>query len=457
MEKELNKILDAREQRAEIRNDFAHRGLASLSLTFNIPGYPKYNDLTKSVFDQVLNELKIFLIANRVKIRETDLINTLDEAGHLFLVALSENGLQLTRIKEITETFEETFSLGRIIDVDIFDKSGRPISSGKKKKCIICGDKSAVNCMRNQTHNYEDLRTVMFSLMGDYQTKQRREFIIKKLSEISTKSLLYEVSLSPKPGLVDFHSNGSHKDMNYYTFLNSTSALAPFWGTFARAGFDFKGDISQVLPLIRQIGLKAEMSMFSATNEVNTQKGLVFLLGLSVFITAYLSKEEDVFDEDRFIETIQQICHGMVDLELHDSLSNNTHGEETFKKYGLQGAGPRYEAERGFPMVFNLLLPYLELNLNKSVLLDKEAFNGILQKALLKIMSELDDSNVLYRKGLKMAEDLKMLASKAFEGRHNYKKLSEFCLKENISPGGSADILALSLFFFFVKQELNLR
>ena len=52
--------------------------------------------------------------------------------------------------------------------------------------------------------------------------KQREEgFKIQftdRIAEFATRALLYEVSVTPKPGLVDRANAGSHQDMDFYTF-----------------------------------------------------------------------------------------------------------------------------------------------------------------------------------------------------------------------------------------------
>ena len=453
----LIKVLKAREERAGIRSKIANGEIASVSLTLNIPGYPKHNRFTEMFFKELVNDLKIALTANRIQILNKEELNIIDEAGHFYIIGLSKTNTSLRIIKEITEYFENSHMLGRIVDADVFDQNGKPISSGKKKACIICADKSAVECMREQNHEHDKLRTFIFNEVQNYLTNQRAEFIKKKLSEIAAKSLLYEVSLAPKPGLVDFNSSGAHKDMNYYTFLNSTSAISQYWSDFADAGLKFNGNLSKALPIVRQIGLRAEQAMFSATGNVNTQKGLIFLLGLSAFTTAYLFKESNVFDENLFRKTIKEICYNLIETELINITSEeNTHGEETFKKYGLQGAGVRFQAQNGFPIVFKEALPFLDKELIDQTLLNKEKTDNILTTCLLKIISTLNDSNVLYRKGLEISEELKESALLVLKNEKNYTEFCDRCQAENISPGGSADMLALALFFYFVKQELIL-
>jgi holo-ACP synthase CitX len=454
LQKSLDKILVAREQRANIRNKFIEKQLPTISLSLNIPGYPKHNELITSFFVDVLEELKIFLLANRIFAFDDRKVDIIDEAGHFYLTGLKIKSSELKTIKEQTEKFEETHSLGRIIDVDVFNDSGKPISSGKEKSCIICDNKSAVQCMREQNHSYEELRINIFDRIRTFLFTQRTKDIKRKLSEIATKSLLFEVSLSPKPGLVDFFSSGSHSDMDFYTFLSSTSAISQFWTEFAEAGLKIDENLQDALSIVRRIGLKAEKEMYKSTNGVNTQKGLIFLLGLSVFTTAYLFKKADVFDEKIFKETLKVICHNIVENELVKvDFEDKTHGQKTFNKFGKKGAGARFQTEQGFPLVFDEILPFLENNLNENILLNKKSFDEILKHTLLKIISNLDDSNVLYRKGEVVAETLKKMAFQVLNREKKFEDLYEYCLKENISPGGAADMLAVSLFFYFVKQE----
>jgi holo-ACP synthase/triphosphoribosyl-dephospho-CoA synthase len=455
--KSLENILRAREDRAKLRFEMAKNGMASLSLTLNIPGYPKHNKNLDNAFKQVLNDLRIYLQAYRIPLVENNHINRVDEAGSFFLIGLGKSSKSLEEIKQKTEEFEHHHMLDRLIDVDIFSAEGLPVSSEKVKACIICEDKTAVECMRNKTHDYKELRQFIFDKIDSYLAKNKRLFIQKKLVELSSRALLYEVSLSPKPGLVDFTSSGSHKDMNYYSFLNSSTALIPYWKEFAKSGLNYKGSLRNALPHIRQIGLRAEQSMFKATNSVNTQKGLIFLLGLSTFLTAYQSREFDQFQEEIFIKQLKKVCSNLVAEELEQNReAATTHGEITFKKFGKKGAGVRLEAQNGFPLIFNGALPYLESNLNENILSDKEQLELVLSRTLLLIITQNKDTNVLYRIGEKKAEDLKRSAQEVLDKQKTYVEFCQECIHNNISPGGSADMLGVALFFYFVKRELIL-
>ncbi len=447
----INNVLSARENRSAFRNEIAKKGYPNISLTLNIPGYPKSNEDVNTFFKTILSELKIFLIANRIDIDDEKII--IDEAGDFFLAKLISVNSDLRHIKNLTESFEKRHELGRLIDVDIFDTNNQPVSSGKQKKCLICADKTAVQCMREQNHTFEELRKVVFDRINNFNIKIRSEQISNKLSQYATKVLLYEISLTPKPGLVDFVNSGSHTDMDFQVFLNSTSALSTYWKEFAELGINYQKDLKYALPEIREIGLRAENEMFLSTGGINTQKGLVFLLGLSVFSMAYILRKENYVDETNFQKTLKSITRNIIEDELANNIENSTHGSDVFRKYGIKGAGARYQAQYGFPIVFDKILPFLSNNLSNQVLASKIETDKVLIEALLIIINNLDDTNVMYRKGIDTAEELKALAGNVLNGDKTYNELCTFCLENNISPGGAADMIAVSLFIYLVINE----
>lgn len=448
----LKKILQAKENRAFLKNDLLINKTIILSFTLNIPGFPKSNPTINVFFTYVLNELKAYLLANRINIDLKSENNFIDDAGNYYLAQIKNCKKSASQIKLLTEIFEKQHKLGRLIDVDITDKNGNYISSKKLKACFYCNEKPAIICMHEKSHSYKELRNFIFKKINSYIIIEKNKNLAQKLSSIALKSILYEVSLSPKPGLVDFLSSGAHKDMNYYTFLNSSSALAPFFLEFAKKGFLFNEELSQALPIIRVIGLNAENAMFKATKKINTQKGIIFLMGISLFASAYTIKKNTIFNLDYFKNTVKEICLNLVHNELSDSNLEVTHGELSYKKFGIKGAGARYEAEQGFPTIINNSLQVLENNFNENLFLEKEKINYALKKTLLKIISVNNDSNILFRKGIKTLEILKEKAKIAFKDDKKYKELCEFCLNENISPGGSADLLAVTIFIYFVKE-----
>src|ERR1035437_5081449 len=56
------------------------------------------------------------------------------------------------------------------------------------------------------------------------------------VGDLVCQALLKEVELTPKPGLVDRHNSGSHRDMDLATFYASIEAIAPWFPLFSRIG-----------------------------------------------------------------------------------------------------------------------------------------------------------------------------------------------------------------------------
>lgn len=442
----LESILAAREHRAYLKKQIALRGLPCMSLSLNVPGYPKSNATVRRFFEYSLLELKYFMKSHLVELHDSMAVGSCDAAGDFFLVPCSSSVLPLAEIKSICENFESAHPMGRFVDVDLNDEHGNTISSGKSKLCFFCRTIPAIECRRQNTHDQEQLRSWMFSKMDEYCLQQRESAKKKKLASLALKALLYEISLSPKPGLVDKFSNGSHTDMNYLTFIDSSAAVSVWFGELVHEGFSFKEeDATKALPIIRNIGLRMEAAMNEATGNVNTQKGIIFLMGLSLFACGRLYSQYDRFDPEIFREILRSVCRGLVQKELKDiPFTGKSHGEEIFHKHGISGA--RGEAESGFNTVFQFGLPLLK---GTAALTDMDMI-----KCFLSIASNNKDTNILYRGGpavLASFQNLCNIALKSFNGG-NFSNVEAFCERENISPGGSADLLVVSIFLWSVMH-----
>jgi len=443
-------ILESRDQRRVLKKRMAQEGFPCVSLSLNVPGFPKSNPIVNSFFKLCLNDLKYHLKAHLVDLHHQKAIEICDAAGDLFFVPCTQGRKTLAALKQVCEDFENNHPLGRFVDVDLNDTQGNTVSSGRSKLCFYCHEKPAIECRRENTHDPEELRSFMFSKMAAHCRQQREDKIIRQLSSHALKALLYEISLTPKPGLVDKFSNGSHRDMNYQTFIDSTSAISAGFAELVRAGFNFSdSDLTQALPLIRNLGLRMESTMFEATSNVNTQKGIIFLMGLSLFACGHLFKENDQFDVEKFRAIVKGVCKELVSSELNSSsTTQKSHGENIFLKYGIPGA--RGEAESGFQTVFESGLPQLS-NVDK---LNDQA----LIKCFLSIASENMDTNILYRSDSKILSLFQQLCKTALEdfGQSKYSTVIDFCKEANISPGGSADLLAVTIFVWLViNQPLN--
>lgn len=281
------------------------------------------------------------------------------------------------------------------------------------------------------------------------------------IAHLATQALQAELDTTPKPGLVDKDNNGAHRDMDYALMQRSIDTLHPYFVKLALLGC---ADALPTHTSIRDIGIEAEKAMLSATNGVNTHKGALFSMGLAVVAAAHeereiAANEEQILKERNGGEdvlvslqtTIKALAASFPD-------TNGTHGSKAklLSKGTTAIKGALDNAREGYEMLFAEWLPfYIEHR--------KERDAYTLHKTLLRIMCDLDDTNVIYRTDLATAEEVKQEAralldnfSKAHTAEDKEKRIAAelLALKDmdrhyttrNISPGGAADMLSLTIF-----------
>lgn len=281
------------------------------------------------------------------------------------------------------------------------------------------------------------------------------------IAHLATQALQAELDTTPKPGLVDKDNNGAHRDMDYALMQRSIHTLHPYFVKLALLGC---ADALPTHTSIRDIGIEAEKAMLSATNGVNTHKGALFSMGLAVVAAAHeerkiAANEEQILKERNGGEdvlvslqtTIKALAASFPD-------TNGTHGSKAklLSKGTTAIKGALDNAREGYEMLFAEWLPfYIERR--------KEHDAYTLHKTLLRIMCDLDDTNVIYRTDLAIAEEVKQEAralldsfSEAHTAEDKEKRIAAelLALKDmdkrytarNISPGGAADMLSLTIF-----------
>lgn len=279
---------------------------------------------------------------------------------------------------------------------------------------------------------------------------KRSHNIVDTLCEMATEAMLYEVSCYPAFGLVSPISSGAHDDMDYYTFMKSTSVLIKYMNAFAKEGYSNKTS-KEIFNAIRKIGIEAEKDMFKKTSGINTHKGMIFLMGISCAAVSKAIHDKMKFGDIRKI--IQSMTEGLVSSELKkiDKKKKLTYGEKLYLKYGCEGI--RGEVERGIPVVFEHSLGIYEsmehLNLNDRLV-----------HTLLAIMEKAEDSTILHRHEIetlkyvqkRAGEILKIGGTSTEEGKISIEDLDKEFTEKKISPGGSADLLAVTVFMSLVKK-----
>ena len=200
-------------------------------------------------------------------------------------------------LKKQAESIEKEFPEGRLFDIDVIGTDGLKLSRNVPRKCLICGQPAAA-CARSRTHSAEELRKATAELL--------KKAAAQHYSELAAQALIREVHTTPKPGLVDENNSGANDDMDAALFELSTEAVQPFFAQMAKIALDavctaasgFSGDFSggaafggSILPngaisRLKQTGILAERAMLEATGGVNTHRGAIFSIGLSVCAAA---------------------------------------------------------------------------------------------------------------------------------------------------------------------------
>lgn len=286
------------------------------------------------------------------------------------------------------------------------------------------------------------------------------------ISSLAIQAMLYEVACNPSPGLVSVISTGSHTDMDHYTFIESTSSLIKYLTLSVQLGFSDES-VKDMLKKGRKLGIKAEKDMFKKTKGINTHKGMLFLMGICCIAIGKTIHNKKPFSEIRNV--IKDMCRGLVEKELEplneiaikyksvDEMvqrENLSYGEKLFVLYGMEGI--RGEVEKGLPIVFDFSLDFYKeaSDLNK---------NDRLVNTLIGIMQYSEDSNVLHRHSLKelkkMQQDAKIIIAeggmRTLRGKQKIIQMEEEFVKKGISPGGSADLLAITVFLSLVEEYIN--
>jgi [citrate (pro-3S)-lyase] ligase len=269
------------------------------------------------------------------------------------------------------------------------------------------------------------------------------------LADLAERALRMELDTPLKPGLVGPDSKGAHKDMDYDVMRKGIAAIRPFFPRMAMAATPEE---------LRQLGIDAEAAMLAATGGVNTHRGAIFALGLALNATGRLfGRRMESGDNERVMQRcLGEMSQSLSRKSLNDSELHSTaqsHGVEAVKKYGVKGA--RELASEGYKALFEDWLPfYRRLQLSPSVVppgSDVGSWtrgHGREIGALIRIMSTLDDTCIIHRVGYERAQEVKKEA-KALLAAITKNKLSSMCDRyaaEGISPGGAADMLALTIF-----------
>ena len=228
------------------------------------------------------------------------------------------------------------------------------------------------------------------------------------LASLADRALRLELDTPGKPGLVGPDGPGAHKDMDYGTMMAGIKALRPFWPRMVLASSAEE---------LRTLGIEAEKAMMAATGGVNTHRGAIFCLGVTLNAWAQRAGNE----KDLQI-LVGETARGI--YAINQKINN------------LPPRAAMQNALDGYKELFEDWLPFYASGAGEL-------------KTLFKIMSTLDDTCVIKRAGAERALQVKLEAKEMADQVGHDEPVGHLCERyaaEGISPGGAADMLALTIF-----------
>lgn len=435
----LTDILTAREERVAIQNHLLSAyQVPVVSFTMNIAGPVKVTALSRRAFLWGMDRLRLGLLQNRLPVfKEACRHLPTGDEGYFAVDAPAET------VKALCVELEEAgWSLGRLFDMDVIGTDGRKLERGFERPCLVCG-KPGRGCASRRVHSVEQLREATDGLLRAGLAAIDR----RRVPVLATQALLEEVSVTPKPGLVDRANHGAHRDMDLNSFLFSANALHRYWELCFTTGRENRTEDmtpAETFSRLRGIGKEAERDMLCATGGVNTHKGAIFTLGILCGALGRLWTAEEGFPAaEALLDEAAAMTRETLEKEL-PAACWNTAGERLYRKYGTRGI--RGEVADGLPAVREISLPvFRELQTRG---LDR---NHAAAVTLLHLIAHVEDTNLLHRGGPEGAAWAREAAAALIRdgsvpAPERIAELDREFIRRNLSPGGCADLLAVTLF-----------
>ena len=451
VEVSLLDMLDARERRVHHQQELLeqyHKPL--ICFTMNIAGPIKDSPLIRRGFarGQQLLRQQFF----RAKLTPLSAEAHCAATGCEAFYVLDADPLT---IKKFTTDIEDATPLGRLFDMDVLRPDGTKVDreelSLSGRRCLICGGPAKV-CSSRRIHTVAELQAKTTEILTDTMDT----WDAATAAQQAVRALLYEVTTTPKPGLVDRRNSGSHTDMDSFTFMSSAAALYPYFEACARVGREtMDRPAPETFAALRPLGCEAEGEMLDATNGVNTHKGAVFSIGITCAALGRLNRAEWCAPA-RVLQEVAAMTSGLTKQDFADVTAENavTAGQKLYVQYGITGI--RGQVEAGLPVVLHHGLPALENGLKLGYDINRAGC-----AALLEILVHSTDTNMIARSSRErqlawVARVKELLAQTPYPDEEALVELDDQFIAENLSPGGSADLLALTYLLHFFKTEEHL-
>ena len=432
----LSQILNSRDERVERQQKILKQfKYPIISFTMNIAGPVKTSPLIERAFFEGVRLIRESLQENSIAHQEINVNATGCEA----IFSVNDKA---SKIKDICTDIEDNLSVGRFFDMDVIDVDGNKLERKNVRGCFVCGAPGR-NCAASRAHSVTELQTATREVIESYFFQVDR----KHCAALAVGSLLDEVHTTPKPGLVDCRNSGSHSDMDIHLFEKSANALETYFAECFSIGKNTAGlSPGEIFPLLRTAGMKAEKTMYSATGGVNTHKGIVYSMGILCASTGRLWTPEKPFKSalDICLESAR-IAQDAIRKDFENS-DTTTAGKKLYFQYGLTGI--RGEVASGFESVLKIGLPCFKKLMDKNL-----SQNDAGAITLLHFIANVKDTNIYHRGGIEGAKYAALAAKNILSCSPEPKKrqielLDDDFIGHNLSPGGCADLLAITYFLY---------
>lgn len=486
----LPEMLNARERRAFRQQKLlACYRSTMICFTMNIAGPVKNNALILRGYELGKRLLEEQLSASGIQPVHFEETNEI--TGNEAFYVLSQEPLA---VKKITSAVEDGSEVGRLFDMDVLRPDGQKVDRTElglsSRRCLICGG-PAKECARSRAHTVPELQERTWKILkkaagasdagetasamgtadagevadtkGTADAREtadtngtadaRKVTDAKKAAELAVRALLYEVCTTPKPGLVDRSNNGSHKDMDIFTFIDSACALYPYFEECTAIGRQTAGlPAPDTFLRLRPAGKRAEAAMFSATGGVNTHKGAIFSVGILCAALGRLPRDQWSMPET-VLDECAAITRGLTASDFAGLTEETavTTGQKLYLHHQITGI--RGQLEAGLPAVRHAGLPVLAKGVAQGL-----SVNDAGCAALLALMADATDTNLIARSDIVTQQQTSakmkaLLDETPYPDKETLRQLDREFIEKNLSPGGSADLLAICYLLYFLKSE----
>jgi triphosphoribosyl-dephospho-CoA synthase len=349
-------------------------------------------------------------------------------------------------VKRAAAGIEGSLPFGRVLDLDVYAEGGRPVDRAglglPQRRCLVC-EESARECITLRRHAGGEPAARAAALLEPLGPRRSGA---ADLAAALAEGAQEELDLTPKPGLVDRHDNGSHPDLSYDAMARSVRLLPLYFDELAalRGAAGAGAGEPAGLAACVAAGRRAEERMRRAAGS-NAHRGLIFLGGLVVLAACDACRDGEPGDEGTLRRRVADLAREFCGRAAPDAA--DTPGARARSAHGVRGI--LGEACAGLPAVFEAALPA-----HRAMLARGGDRRLAALRAMAALMLVVDDTTALHRAGraglARLRTDGGRLAALLDAGEDPGAQLARWNAdyrRAGLTMGGVADCLALALAF----------